>query len=133
MFHPLSLEQQSVYYNPADLEMLQNQAAADSAQQMAMEYSGETGGVIGENGTGTENVDQKQLKRKKFLEAQLKSVKKGANQSIPVKKEEKKRKDVKKESRKEKEKKRWKPPKTSSSRRREIIQVSLISLIEMNY
>jgi hypothetical protein len=122
MFHPLSLEQQSVYYSPADVEMLQNQAAAENAQQMAMEYSGEKAGGTAENGTGAENVDQKQLKRKKFLEAQLKSVKKGANQSIPVKKEEKKRKEVKKESRKEK--KRWKPPKTSSSRRREIIQVN---------
>jgi hypothetical protein len=120
MFHPLSLEQQSVYYSPADMEMLQNQATENAQQQMAI--SGETGGGTAENGTGAENVDQKQLKRKKFLEAQLKSVKKGANQSIPVKKEEKKRKEVKKESRKEK--KRWKPPKTSSSRRREIIQVN---------
>uniref|UniRef100_A0A915MAI0 Uncharacterized protein n=1 Tax=Meloidogyne javanica TaxID=6303 RepID=A0A915MAI0_MELJA len=75
MFHPVNLEQQSVFF-AADMQMLQmtrrvrpedvDLPAAEDIQQ-PMEFSA----VVGKNGEAS--MDPKQLKRKKFIEAQLKS------------------------------------------------------------
>jgi len=91
MFHPVNLEQQSVFF-AADMQMLQmtrrvrpedvDLPAAEDIQQ-PMEFSSD----VGKNGEAS--MDPKQLKRKKFIEAQLKSIQKPLSPKIEIKKSKK--------------------------------------------
>ncbi|CAK5076960.1 unnamed protein product [Meloidogyne enterolobii] len=128
MFHPVNLEQQSVFF-AADMQMLQmtrrvrpedvDLPAAEDIQQ-PMEFSAD----VGKNGEAS--MDPKQLKRKKFIEAQLKSIKKPLSPKIEVKKskkevkagKERKKNKTKESSRRNKKKNRSRKRRRSSTRSR---------------
>ena len=108
MFHPLNLEQQQSVYFASDLEMLQRTRRVrpedvDLPNMYANAIiSGETGmaGAMAmpnvQNGNGTQEVDERQQKRKKLLEAQLKSVKMVIPPAPAKKSERKKEREEKK-------------------------------------
>lgn len=139
MFHPVNLEQQSVFF-AADMQMLQMTrrvrpedvdlpSAAEDVQHQ-MEYSEDV------DKNGATSLDPKQLKRKKFIEAQLKSIKKPLSPKIDVKKvkkevkagKERKKNKTKESSRKNKKKrnrsrKRRRSPSRSRSTSRDTMEM----------
>lgn len=125
MFHPLNLEQQSVFF-AADMQMLQltrrvrpedvDLPAEDVQQQM--DFSTD----VDKNGAAS--LDEKQLKRKKFLEAQLKSIKKPLSPKIEVKK------SSRKETKNGKDRKKSKAKETSHKDKKVFIKLFVLDKIK---